>query len=118
MRMLLVLAGDALRDACNDYFETRGCNVDSVEDSSHARALLQFRQYDLIVADLPRVEPARDEILRLVRPSHRGAVRVLLTTNGDAQSADDSLVVLTTPQPLDAILRQVSARLSAIRTQS
>jgi DNA-binding NtrC family response regulator len=108
MRMLLILGEDALRNACSDYYDARGCEVDSAENPVEAAPLLRFRQYDLLIADLPSQQPARDEVLGLLASARRKATRcVLLTTdNTDAALAteDDWTFVLTKPQPLDAIL--------------
>jgi len=106
MRMLLVLGEDALRNACSDYYDARGCDVETAASPAEAESLLRFRDYDLVLADLPAAEPARGEILRLVEQARRKtAVRVLLTTDrAGVERVDDSLFILTKPQPLDAIL--------------
>lgn len=107
MRMLLVLGEDALRNACSDYYDVRGCDVDTAGSPAEAEPLLRFRDYDLVLADLPAAEPARGEVLRLLGQVRRSktTVRVLLTTDqAGVERVDDSLFILTKPQPLDAIL--------------
>ena len=105
MRLLLVFNDATSCSACRDYYQTRGCSVDTAENAASAAALLRFREYDLVIADLPSMEEPQNEILDLVRRQHGGEVRVLLTTvDPNIDDADDSLVVLTKPQRLDAIL--------------
>jgi len=107
MRVLLMLGENAVQNACNDYYDARGCDVDTAENPAEAEPLLWFRDYDLVLADLPPAEPARSETLRLIELARRRkatTVRVLLTTGSvPSGSADESLFVLTKPQPLDAI---------------
>lgn len=98
-----MLDDEAARTACRDYYVTHGCDVDAPSDVTEAEGLARFRNYDVLVADLPREEHERT--LRVLDVARRKGtiLRVLLTTDG-AAFADDDLVVLTKPQPLDAIL--------------
>lgn len=105
--MLLMLDDEATRAACTDYYVTHGCDVDAPCDVMEAEGLLRFRDYDVFVADFAREE--RDDTLRvleLARQRKSEMLRVLLTTDG-ASLVDDDLVVLTKPQPLDAILARM-----------
>ncbi|MGZ5457263.1 MAG: hypothetical protein ACXW5H_28190 [Thermoanaerobaculia bacterium] len=106
MRMLLMLDDEAARTACTDYYVTRGCDVDAPSDVMAAEGLLRFRHYDVLVADFPREECSGT--LRILDVARRKGpmLRVLLTTDGTSV-ADDDLVVLTKPQPLDAILARM-----------
>ena len=100
MRLLLLLREETLRNVCHDYYAARGCDVDLAENAADAEPLLRFREYDLVLADVPS-----DEFVRLHGRSR--PVRVLLTTD-NVEYTDESLHVLTKPQPLDAILSLVS----------
>lgn len=107
VRMLLMLDDEAARDACTDYYVTRGCDVDAPSDVMEAEGLLRFRDYDVFVADFARQE--QDDTLRVLELArrHNGEMlRVLLTTDG-SEVADADMVVLTKPQPLDAILARL-----------
>lgn len=102
-----MLGDDAQRNACRDYYDARGCDVDTARNPAEAEPLLRFRRYDLLVTELPALQPAREEIFSLLDHARRkAAVSVLLTTDdADADLADDdSTFVLVKPQPLDAIL--------------
>ncbi len=101
-----MLEDEATRAACMDYYVTHGCDVDAPSDVTEAEGLLRFRNYDVLVADLPREEHGRT--LRALDVARRkgATLRVLLTTDGAAVD-DDDLVVLTKPQPLDAILARM-----------
>jgi len=105
--MLLVLADDAQRTVCGDYFTSRGCDVETAGTSSQAAALLRFREYDLMVADLPSAGFGRAEILRSLSGERcKATTSVFLTAaNERLQAANDSIVVLTKPQPLEMIYR-------------
>lgn len=113
--MLLVLAENASRSACHDYYQARGCTVDLAASALEAAPLLRFRAYDLVVADFPRAEPARTEIVRLLGQSRRKSPNRVLLTAGDTYlpDADDSLIVLTKPYPLEAILALGTKRAAA-----
>lgn len=117
MRLLLLIADETARLACTDFFEASGCNVDTAEDAHAADGLLRFRSYDLVLADLPTFGQARAQVLDVVRRARGSEVRVLLTT-GDPKidGADDSVIVLTKPQRLDAILGIAAAARVAART--
>ena len=104
MHLLLLFGDPFLRNVCKDFFAANGCAVDGTGDAAQAEALLRFRRYDLVLADLPR-NVGREEVLRLLTGSHRGENRVLLTTlENEVESGDDSLVVLTKPKSLHVIL--------------
>ena len=104
--MLLVLGEDAARNACTDYFVAQGCEVDVAADHQEAQGMLRFRDYDLLLADLPREGEPRIETLRttaLARLRKASTVRVLLS-GADEKAGDDGVIVLPMPQPLGAIL--------------
>jgi len=101
VRVLLILRDPDQRNACGDYFDARGCEVDLAESPADAKPFLQFRRYDLAVADLSFEEPTEREIAAFETASRDAKVRVLLTAF-DLQSSD-SLHVLTKPQPLDVL---------------
>jgi DNA-binding response OmpR family regulator len=114
MRMLLVVDEAASRSACNDYYEARGCTVDTAAGATEAEPLLRFRAYDMVVADCPSAEPARGEMLDLLgRARRKSPVRVLLTTHRGQEVVDDSLFVMTKPCRLDAILSLGTSRVAA-----
>jgi len=101
VRVLLILGDPNQRNACGDYFDARGCDVDRAENLEDAKPFLRFRGYDLAVADLSAAEPTEREIAAFESASRDAKVRVLLTTVDLPSSA--SLHVLTKPQPLDTL---------------
>ena len=112
MRLLLLLDEPSANDACSDFFETKGCSVDTAESVAEAEALLRFRPYDLVVADVPWAAPL------LEKARHNVGTRVLLTTRDvEVLGADDALFVLTKPQPLETLLGLAApARATTSRT--
>lgn len=105
MRLLLMLADEAQRTVCSDFYAACGCDVQLACNPAEAQPLLRFREYDLLIADLPPAGKAQAELIRLVCHQRGTALSVLLTTgNAEPDITSDSIVTLTKPQPLEPIL--------------
>lgn len=105
MRLLLVLSDDSQQTACSDFFTAYGCDVQLARDPAEALPLLRFREYDLLIADLPPAGKAQAELLAVIRRQRGSALSVLLTTgNVEPGTSSDSMVTLTKPHSLEPIL--------------
>jgi DNA-binding response OmpR family regulator len=115
VRILLLFDDPITRDVCQDYYQSRGCEVDAPTTYEQAEAMLRFRIYEVVLGDLPRQSEARATVLRLVKMARGGGatMRVLLTA-GPASSLNNSdLLILQKPQRLDAILELAEQRADA-----
>ena len=99
MRLLLLLSEPA-HLACADYFESRGCGVDTAHDVVDAERFLRFRSYDAVVLDDVH---ASENVLQHARQRNPAVRAAVLTTGTMAVSHEAFATVLTKPLPLATI---------------
>jgi CheY-like chemotaxis protein len=125
-RILLVDDQPSILFAMSEYLTAHGYVVDCARDRAEATALLEWRAYGVVIADL-RLTPGCDEdgldVLSAARARSPDARTVLLTAYGSPPVQRDAQrqgadVVLSKPQPLQEIARVVQDLLRTPRRPS
>ena len=101
MRLLLVLADDAQRQACADYFTLKGWDVDVAAETATAQSAVRFGAYDVIVTNSEDRET--QQLTALARRRNGAVLTIVLSTDGSCDP-DPSVITLTKPVPLGAML--------------
>lgn len=109
MRLLLLLSESA-NVACADYFQARGCDVDTAFDVDHAHRLLRFRTYDSMVMDVTAAcDPdVRQSLVERARQRNRTVRAAVLTTGIEGLEESEPAAVLTKPLPLATVYDAVA----------
>lgn len=113
--MLVVDDEESIRDAVRDYFEGRGFHVDCARELEEAQALLVYRDYAVVLADLRLTGANGKEGLELVVDirERRPVTRIVLMTaygSNDVENAAGAAgvdCVIHKPQRLPDIARIV-----------
>ena len=79
MKILLVDDDEWIRDSLSMYFESRRCNLKTLETAEEGLEALKKQDYDIIVTDyrLPGMDGL--EFLRRIQDSHPQAMKILIT---------------------------------------